>query len=201
VRNYDALIEQSAQFDFYDGGGLDIAFLSFAEVDGDGNVNVSRFNGNPNGSGGFIHIAQNARAVCFLGTLTAGGLRVGVADGAINIEREGEHRRFVAAVGQRTYDRRGGVGKGQRVRYITERAVLEPVEGGLMLIEIAPGVDLERDVLANFDVRPLVSPLLTKMPAELFREAEIGLRARFAAIPGRMVHWRLLDLVASERRA
>ena len=93
--NYDAMIEQAAQFDFYDGGGLDIAFLSFAEVDGVGNVNVSRFSGRPNGSGGFIHIAQNAKAVCFLGTLTAGGLRGRRRRRAVSIEREGAHRRFV----------------------------------------------------------------------------------------------------------
>jgi propionate CoA-transferase len=201
ARNYDALIEQSAQFDFYDGGGLDVAFLSFAEVDGTGNVNVSRFNGNPNGSGGFIHIAQNARAVCFLGTLTAGGLRVAVADGMIKIEREGDHRRFVETVSQRTYDQQGGAAKGQRVRYITERAVMEPVAEGLMLIEIAPGVDLERDVLANFDVRPAVSSSLKHMPAELFRETDIGLRARFAAMPGRTVHPRLCKLIGQEGHA
>ena len=123
--NYEALIEQAAQFDFYDGGGLDIAFLSFAEVDGAGNVNVSRFAGKPNGSGGFIHIAQNAKAVCFLGTLTAGGLIAKARDGGIRIEREGKYRRFVGAIEQRTYDRLGGWRRGQKARFITERAVLE----------------------------------------------------------------------------
>jgi propionate CoA-transferase len=193
--NYDALIEQSAQFDFYDGGGLDVAFLSFAEVDGIGNVNVSRFAGNPNGSGGFIHIAQNAKSVCFLGTLTAGGLRVAINDGEISIEKEGSHRRFVSRVEQRTYDRLGGRARNQRVRYITERAVLEADNDGLVLIEIAPGVDLERDVLANFAVRPRVSDSLALMPAQLFRGVEMGLRRRFDELPGHSVHGRLASLL------
>ena len=193
--NYDALIEQSAQFDFYDGGGLDVAFLSFAEIDGMGDVNVSRFAGNPNGSGGFIHIAQNAKAVCFLGTLTAGGLQVSVADDGIRIEKEGSHRRFVETLEQRTYDSLGGRIKGQRVRYITERAVLETDESGLVVIEIAPGVDLDRDVLANFGVRPRVSSDLALMPVQLFRGAEMGLRQRFDELPGRTVHRRLAHLL------
>ena len=119
--NYDAMIEQSAQFDFYDGGGLDIAFLSFAEVDGLGNVNVSRFNGRPNGSGGFIHIAQNAKSVCFLGTLTAGGLEVSIGDDGISIRKEGSHRRFVSTLEQRTYDSMGGA-RAEAARPVDYRA-------------------------------------------------------------------------------
>jgi propionate CoA-transferase len=193
--NYDAMIEQSAQFDFYDGGGLDIAFLSFAEVDGAGNVNVSRFNGRPNGSGGFIHIAQNAKSVCFLGTLTSGGLEVSIGDGCIKILKEGRHRRFVSALEQRTYDRVGGRKRQQRVRYITERAVLDADEQGLVVVEIAPGVDLERDVLANFDQPPQVSGNLARMPEELFRSADIGLRKKFRQGPGRIMHPRLAAFV------
>src|SRR5207244_396160 len=123
--NFDAMIEQSAQFDFYDGGGLDIAFLSFAEVDDRGNVNVSRFNGRPNGSGGFIHIAQNAKSVCFLGTLTSGGLEVSIEDGGVKVLKEGKHRRFVSAIQQRTFHRLGGRKWNQRIRFITERVVLD----------------------------------------------------------------------------
>jgi propionate CoA-transferase len=193
--NFDAMIEQAAQFDFYDGGGLDVAFLSFAEVDSHGNVNVSRFAGNPNGSGGFIHIAQNARAVCFLGTLTAGGLRLEVADGRIRIDQEGRHRRFVSTVEQRTYDRRGGRAKGQRVLYITERAVLSDDGDGLVLIEVAPGIDLERDVLAHFSVKPKVAGGLAPMPAQLFQTGGMGLRRRFDELPGRPIHRRLAHLV------
>jgi propionate CoA-transferase len=193
--NYEALIEQSAQFDFYDGGGLDIAFLSFAEVDGVGNVNVSRFGGNPNGSGGFIHIAQNAKSVCFLGTVTAGGFTATVLDGRIRIEKEGKHRRFVRAIEQRTYDRLGGRARGQRVRFITERAVLEADDEGLSVIEIAPGVELGRDVLANFEVPPRVSARLTKMPDRIFQAGTIGLRQLFNDRPGRSLHRRLASLL------
>jgi propionate CoA-transferase len=198
--NYDALIEQAAQFDFYDGGGLDIAFLSFAEVDGAGNVNVSRFNGRPNGSGGFIHIAQNAKAVCFLGTLTAGGLDVSVGDGRIKVLKEGAHRRFVSALQQRTYDRLGGRKRKQRARFITERAVLDADGEELVIVEIAPGIELERDVLSHFDSPPRVSGNLALMPQEIFRESELGLRERFDKQPGRVMHPRLAALLEGDRR-
>ena len=193
--NYEALIEQAAQFDFYDGGGLDIAFLSFAEVDGLGNVNVSRFGGKPNGSGGFIHIAQNAKAVCFLGTLTAGGLVANVGDGAIRIGKEGAHRRFVRAIEQRTYDRARGLARGQKVRFITERAVLEAEEHGLTVIEIAPGIDLDRDVLANFETPPRVSDRIQMMPDALFRPGPFGLAENFGRRPGREMHRRVASLL------
>jgi propionate CoA-transferase len=193
--NYDALIEQSAQFDFYDGGGLDLAFLSFAEVDGAGNVNVSRFAGRPNGSGGFIHIAQNARSVCFLGTLTAGGLELAFADGAVRVRREGAHRRFVAALEQRTYDRAGGRTRDQKARFITERAVLEADEAGLVVVEIAPGVDLEREVLPNFATPPRVSADLVCMPDRIFHPGSIGLRQFFDEQPARAMHGRVRRLL------
>src|SRR5438552_5526092 len=193
--NFDAMIEQSAQFDFYDGGGLDIAFLSFAEVDGAGNVNVSRFAGRPNGSGGFIHIAQNARSVCFLGTLTAGGLELAFEDGAVRVRREGSHRRFVAALEQRTYDRAGGGARGQKARFITERAVLEADEAGLVIVEIAPGVDLEREVLPCFATPPRVSADLVFMPDRIFHPGPIGLRRFFDDQPDRAMHGRVRQLL------
>ena len=193
--NYDALIEQSAQFDFYDGGGLDLAFLSFAEVDGAGNVNVSRFAGRPNGSGGFIHIAQNARSVCFLGTLTAGGLELSFEDGVVRVRREGAHRRFVAALEQRTYDRAGGRARGQKARFITERAVLEADEAGLVIVEIAPGVDLEREVLPYFATPPRVSADLVFMPDRIFHPGPIGLRRFFDDQPDRAMHGRVRRLL------
>jgi propionate CoA-transferase len=193
--NYEALIEQAAQFDFYDGGGLDAAFLSFAEVDGFGNVNVSRFGGKPNGSGGFIHIAQNARTVCFLGTLTAGGLIAKAENGRLRIEKEGRHRRFVRAIEQRTYDRAGGLKRGQKVRFITERAVLEADDHGLIVTEIAPGVDLRCDVLANFDAPPRVSDRLATAPGFIFRPGAFGLREALARIPAREMHRRLASVL------
>jgi propionate CoA-transferase len=193
--NYDALIEQSAQFDFYDGGGLDIAFLSFAEVDSQGNVNVSRFNGRPNGSGGFIHIAQNAKTICFLGTLTSGGLECQIDETGILILKEGRHRRFVSALQQRTYNRSGGLARQQRVRFITERAVLEADHDGLVVLEIAPGIDLDRDVLAHFDDPPRVSSRLELMPKEVFLTSRIGLRERFRTLPRATVHRKIAGML------
>ena len=148
--NYDALIEQSAQFDFYDGGGLDIAFLSFAEVDPFGNVNVSRFAGRPNGSGGFIHIAQNAKAVCFLGSLTAGGLEYPCG-------WQDPHRRKARIVDSWRTSNSGpmtgsAAGLGVSARFITERVVLE-ADRRPRLVEIAPGVDLERDFCVTSSCR------------------------------------------------
>jgi propionate CoA-transferase len=193
--NYEALIEQASQFDFYDGGGLDIAFLSFAEVDGGGNVNVSRFAGKPNGSGGFIHIAQNSKTICFLGALTAGGLAASLQHGRLRIEKEGRHRRFVRTIEQCTYNRRVGLARGQRALFITERAVLEADEQGLVVLEIAPGVDLERDVLANFDFCPRVSDRIGLMPEFVFRPGALGLREVFKKLPGRKKHRRLASLL------
>ena len=193
--NYEALIEQASQFDFYDGGGLDIAFLSFAEVDGGGNVNVSRFAGKPNGSGGFIHIAQNSKTICFLGALTAGGLVASVQEGRLRVEKEGLHRRFVRTIEQCTYNRRVGLARGQRALFITERAVLEADEHGLIVLEIAPGIDLDRDVLANFEICPRVSDRIGLMPDFVFRPTSFGLREAFMKLPGRKMHRRLASLL------
>ena len=193
--NYEALIEQASQFDFYDGGGLDIAFLSFAEVDGGGNVNVSRFAGKPNGSGGFIHIAQNSKTICFLGALTAGGLVASVQEGRLRVEKEGLHRRFVRTIEQCTYNRRVGLARGQRALFITERAVLEADEHGLVVLEIAPGIDLDRDVLANFEICPRVSDRIGLMPDSVFRPTSFGLREAFMKLPGRKMHRRLASLL------
>jgi propionate CoA-transferase len=193
--NYEALIEQASQFDFYDGGGLDVAFLSFAEVDGAANVNVSRFGGKPNGSGGFIHIAQNSKTICFLGALTAGGLVARLQDGRLRIEKEGRHRRFVRTIEQCTYNRGVGLARGQRALFITERAVLEADEHGLVVLEIAPGVDLERDVLVNFEISPRVSDRIALMPEFVFRPGAFRLREAFEKLSGRKMHVRLSSLL------
>jgi propionate CoA-transferase len=193
--NYEALIEQASQFDFYDGGGLDIAFLSFAEVDGAGNVNVSRFAGKPNGSGGFIHIAQNSKTICFLGALTAGDLVVSLQNGRLRIEKEGRHRRFVQTIEQCTYNRRVGLARGQRALFITERAVLEADEHGLIVLEIAPGIDLDRDVLANFEICPRVSDRIGLMPDSVFWPGAFRLREAFEKLPGHKMHRRLASLL------
>src|SRR5436190_11516434 len=155
-QNFAAMIEQPAQFDFYDGGGLDLAFLSFAEVDAEGNVNVSRFGDRIIGVGGFINIAQNAKCVIFSGTLTAGDLDIGWDDGKTIVRKEGRHKKFVPKLEQVCY---ASVGRqrGQVALFVTERAVFRVGPKALELIEIAPGLDVERDVIANMGFRPLVS--------------------------------------------
>jgi acyl CoA:acetate/3-ketoacid CoA transferase len=142
-----AIIEQPAQFDFYDGGGLDIAFLGFAQFDRNGNINVSKFNGRLVGSGGFIDITQNTKTVCFCGTLTAGGLEVEIGDGRMSIVAEGRHAKAVPEVEHITFNGRWAAERRQRVLLITERAVLSFEENGWHLIEVAPGVDMQTEVL------------------------------------------------------
>ena len=140
-------MDQPYQFDFYDGGGLDLAFLSFVEVDPTGSVNISRFADKIVGIGGFINISQNARHVVFSGTFTAGGLEVACVDGGLRIVKEGRHRKFVDRIEQVSYSAPFAASEGRTAVFVTERAVFRTVEGTLELIEIAPGIDLEKDVL------------------------------------------------------
>jgi propionate CoA-transferase len=176
-QNFAAMIEQPAQFDFYDGGGLDLAFLSFAEVDAQGNVNVSRFGDRIIGVGGFINISQNARCVVFSGTLTAGDLDIGWEQGKAVIRKEGRHRKFVPKLEQICYSASIGRERGQRVLFVTERAVFRIGAEGLELIEIAPGIDPERDVMANMGFRPRVARDVRQMDARIFDPGRMGIAA------------------------
>lgn len=173
--NYQARLEQPSMFDFYDGGGLDIASLSFAQVDGAGNVNVHAFDDRPRGPGGFINISTRTRRLCFVGTFTAGGLEVSFDDGSLTIVREGRNRKFVDTVTEISFSGERAVQKGQSVRYVTERAVFDLTPGGLELAEVAPGIDVERDVLAHMDIKPAVSASLVPMDPRLFAAEPMGL--------------------------
>lgn len=167
--NAQAVVDQPAQFDFYDGGGLDQAFLGMAEVDRDGNVNVSRFGTRTAGAGGFVNISQNAKSVAFLGTFTSGGAQLGIDNDGVQVHREGRNRKFVERVQHLTFNGRAAFERGQRISYITERAVFELTRDGLLLTEIAPGIDLHRDVLSQMAFKPTVAEPLKIMNPELFR--------------------------------
>ncbi|MBR9884504.1 MAG: acyl CoA:acetate/3-ketoacid CoA transferase [Oceanospirillales bacterium] len=173
--NADAIIEHHAQFDFYDGGGLDIAFLGLAQADAKGNLNVSKFGPRVVGPGGFINITQSAKKVVFCGTLTAGA-KVEFSEAGVKVLQEGKAKKFVEAVDHITFSGDIARQNGQPVIYITERAVFELRDEGMTLTEIAPGLDLERDVLAAMDFRPLVADDLREMPIELFQERWGGLK-------------------------
>lgn len=163
-----AIIDQPYMFDYYDGGGLDVAFLGMAQADRHGNTNVSKFSGRVAGIGGFMNITQNAKKVVFTGTFTVGGLEAAFEDGALRIRREGKVQKFLAEVEHVTYSGAVGLSKGQTILFITERAVFRLTSTGLELAEIAPGVDLQHDILDQMQFQPIVSPDLTTMPAACF---------------------------------
>lgn len=174
--NQEAIYRMADIFDLYDGGVLDATFLSFAEVDEEGNVNVSKFGGHIIGPGGFINIAQNTKRLHFLAAFTAGGLDCGVENGRLAIHQDGKRKKFRKKVESITFSGKYAVESGQEVLYITERAVFRLMPEGLMLVEIAPGVDLERDILAQMEFTPLISPELKEMDARIFRPEKMGLR-------------------------
>jgi len=167
----EAVIDQAAMFDFYDGGGLDIAFLGLAEFDGHGNVNVSRFGSRVAGVGGFINITQSARHVVFIGTLTADGLQVQSGDGQLRIVQEGRVRKLVPTIQHLSFNGPYVAALGHRITYITERAVFGLRDGVLTLTEIAPGLELQRDVLAVCDAPVAVAADLRTMDPRIFRDA------------------------------
>ncbi len=179
--NYIASIDHAAQFDFIDGGGIDIACLGFAECDGSGNVNASRFSGRVSGCGGFINISQNSKKVVFVGTFTSGGLETRIEEGKLKIEKEGKYNKFVKSVSQVTFSGKRAGREGRQVLYVTERCVFSLQEDGLVLAEVAPGIDIQKDILDILPFTPIIHDP-KPMASELFQPEVMGLRESISDI-------------------
>jgi propionate CoA-transferase len=179
--NCQAVIDHCSQFDFIDGGGLDCAFLGFAECDRLGNVNASRFADRIAGCGGFINISQNAKKVVFMGNFTAGGAQFGIEDGRLRIMREGKVSKFVNQVAQVTFSGTVATQQRREVLYITERCVFRLTEKGLALAEVAAGIDIEQDILRHLSFRPLIDRPAA-MDSAIFLPKPMGLRERLLDI-------------------
>jgi propionate CoA-transferase len=179
--NCQAVIDHGSQFDFIDGGGLDAAYLGMAEADRRGNVNASRFGRRLSGCGGFINISQNSRKVIFVSTFTSSGLEIAIEDGRERIVNEGKYSKFVDRVGQITFSGKFAAERGQEVLYITERCVFRLTDAGLELTEVAPGIDIERDIITKMPFAPQVNDPV-EMDVSIFKPEPMGLRGRFLDI-------------------
>ena len=174
--NPKSIIDQPYQFDFYDGGGLDVAFLSFAEIDKNGNVNVSRFGNRNDGAGGFINIAQGAKKVVFSGTLTGGGLNTSIVKGNLKINKEGKNKKFVNKVNQITFSSKDGIKRGQLILFNTDRGLFKIINGKITLIEVARGVRIKEDIIDQIPFKINISKNLKKISKNIYYEKKIGLK-------------------------
>ena len=174
-RNADCYFDQSFMFDFYDGGGIDIAYLGLAQADETGNVNVSKFGTRVSGCGGFINISQNAKKVCFCGTFTAGGLKTKIENGKLVITNEGKESKFVKEVQQITFSGKYAAEASKPVLYITERAVFELRKDGVYLKEVAPGIDIKTQITDLMGFEPKTDGEVKLMDSRIFCEEKMGL--------------------------
>lgn len=172
--NAEAIFPVADMFDLYDGGILDMTFLGAAEIDENGNVNVSKFGTRCTGPGGFVNISQNTQKTYFVGTFTAGGLKEEVKDGKLVIVEEGKSKKFKKNVQQITFSGDYAKSIGQEVTFITERAVLKLTEAGVKLTEIAPGVDLQKDILDQMEFEPIIAEDLKVMDEAIFRDGKMN---------------------------
>ena len=179
--NCQAVIDHGSQFDFIDGGGLDAAYLGMAEADRNGNVNASRFGRRLSGCGGFINISQNSQKVIFLSTFSSSGLEIEITDGHERILKEGKFFKFVDQVGQITFSGKYAAERKQEVLYVTERCVFRLSDSGLELTEVAPGIEIERDIISKMPFAPRVNDPV-EMDASIFRPEPMGLRDRLLDI-------------------
>ena len=168
-------LDQPYQFDFYDGGGVDYAFLGLAQADQDGNINVSKFGPRIAGCGGFVNITQNAKRVFFCGTFTAGGLAVEFENGSLKIVKEGREKKFIDHVEQITFSGAYANKTGQPVLYITERAVFELRADGVYLTEVAPGIDIQTQIIDLMGFVPRMDGQPKLMDARIFKDELMGL--------------------------
>ena len=180
--NTQAIVDQPSQFDFYDGGGLDVAFLGLAQADREGNLNVSKFGPKLAGAGGFINISQSAKKVVFMGTFNAGKCELAIAQGKLHIRQDGASRKFVREVEHRTFSGSYAAARKQTALYITERCVFSLCAQGLELIEIAPGVNLKKDILAKMDFVPIMHRPPRLMDERIFLPEPMGLRDRMLSL-------------------
>lgn len=177
AKNNFALVRHDDQFDFYNGAGVDVTYMGAGEVDADGNVNATRLGETkPTGAGGFIDITTNAKHVVFCSSFTGGGLDCSFEDGKLHIRQEGRIIKFVKKLRQVSYNAKNAVARKQKMHYVTERAVFELTEQGLVLTEIAPGIDLQKDILDLMEFKPIISPDLKQMDPSIFSEDPFGLK-------------------------